>query len=220
MAFKFVILCVTLAAVNAGVIETGWQPNPWNPHATTIVKQPAIVKHVVAAESPANYEFNYEVHDTHTGDIKRQHEKAENGQVSGQYSLVDPDGFRRVVSYTADAHHGFQANVQREPVSHKVVAPAHGWQAPTVTKVIAPAPAHGWQAPSHGWQAPTVTKVIAPAPAHGWQAPSHGWQAPTVTKVIAPAPAHGWQAPSHGWQAPTVVKVQAPSHGWQSNPWA
>ncbi|CAH1710909.1 unnamed protein product [Chironomus riparius] len=236
MAFKFVILCVALAAVNAGVIETGWQPNPWNPHAATIVKQPAIIKQVVH-EEPANYEFNYEVHDTQTGDIKRQHEKAVNGAISGQYSLVDPDGFRRVVSYTADDHHGFQANVQREPVDHKLVAPAHGWQAkpahgwqaPTVTKIIAAAPSHGWEAKPQ-WQAPTVTKIISPAPSHGWQAaPAHGWQAPTVvkvqaptvTKIISPAPSHGWQAATaHGWQAPTVVKVQAPSHGWQSKPWA
>jgi hypothetical protein len=43
-------------------------------------------------EKPANYEFNYEVHDTHTGDIKRQHEKADNGKIHGEYSLVDPDG--------------------------------------------------------------------------------------------------------------------------------
>ncbi|KAL7044553.1 hypothetical protein ACKWTF_001960 [Chironomus riparius] len=193
MAFKFVILCATLAAVSAGVIETGWQPNPWNPHtatiiqpATTIVKQPALIKKVVEAESPANYEFNYEVHDTNTGDIKRQHEKAENGHISGQYSLVDPDGFRRVVSYTADDHHGFQANVQREPVDQKLLV--HPQQ--VVTKVIQPA----------------VTKVIQPA---------------TITKVLSPAPAHGWQAaPSHGWQAPTVLKVQAPSHGWQPNPHA
>ncbi|XP_070499701.1 cuticle protein 7-like [Chironomus tepperi] len=190
MAFKFVILCATLAAVSAGVIETGWQPNPWNPHtatviqpATTIVKQPAIIKKVVEAEAPANYEFNYEVHDTHTGDIKRQHEKAENGHISGQYSLVDPDGFRRVVSYTADDHHGFQANVQREPVDHKVLV-----QQPVVTKVIQPA----------------VTKVIQPATITKVVAPAHGWQA----------------APAHGWQAPTVLKVQAPSHGWQPNPHA
>lgn len=103
MAFKFVIFFAALAAVNAGIIETGWQQPQhgwnagWQPQ-TTIVKpahviaQPAIIKKVVHEEAPANYEFNYEVHDTHTGDIKRQSEKAENGHISGQYSLVDPDG--------------------------------------------------------------------------------------------------------------------------------
>lgn len=106
MAFKFVIFFAALAAVNAGVIETGWQqPSSgwqqpavaaWQPQTTYIkpaaIVQPAIVKKIVHEEAPANYEFNYEVHDSHTGDIKRQSEKAENGHVSGQYSLVDPDG--------------------------------------------------------------------------------------------------------------------------------
>lgn len=106
MAFKFVIFLATLAAVNAGVIETGWQQPQhgwqqpqhgwnagWQPQPTVIkTVQPAIIKKVVHEEAPANYEFNYEVHDTHTGDIKRQSEKAENGHISGQYSLVDPDG--------------------------------------------------------------------------------------------------------------------------------
>lgn len=57
---------------------------------------------------PANYEFQYDVNDHHTGDIKEQHEKAENGKVTGHYSLVEPDGLhRRIVEYTADAEHGF-----------------------------------------------------------------------------------------------------------------
>lgn len=100
MAFKFVIFFAALAAVNAGIIETGWQQpqqgwqqpqHGWQPQ-TTIIKPATIVKKIVHEEAPANYEFNYEVHDQHTGDIKRQNEKAENGQISGQYSLVDPDG--------------------------------------------------------------------------------------------------------------------------------
>jgi hypothetical protein len=194
MAFKFVLLCATLAAVNAGVVETGWQPNPWNQPTVykqaaivqqpTIIKQvqPALIKKVVAAEAPANYEFNYDVHDQQTGDIKRQHEVAKDGAISGQYSLIDADGYRRTVTYTADDYHGFQANVQREPAQH-------GWDnKQVITKVIQPA----------------VTKVIQPA---------------TVTKVIAPAPSQGWQQPA--WQAPTVLKVPAVSQGWtQPNPHA
>lgn len=109
MAFKFVIFCAALAAANAGIIETGWQQpqqqgwaqpqQGWAPQATYVkpaiaIAQPAIVKKIVqpAYDAPANYEFNYEVHDVHTGDIKRQSEKAENGAISGQYSLVEPDG--------------------------------------------------------------------------------------------------------------------------------
>lgn len=64
--------------------------------------QPAVVKHIQPAlikqvhhhehEEPANYEFKYDVHDTHTGDIKQQHEVAHNGQIQGEYSLIDADG--------------------------------------------------------------------------------------------------------------------------------
>lgn len=61
-----------------------------------------------AKEEPANYEFQYEVHDLNTWDIKRQKEKADNGKIHGEYSLVEPDGLhRRVVTYTADDEHGF-----------------------------------------------------------------------------------------------------------------
>jgi len=74
-------------------------------------------------ESPKKYEFKYEVHDSHTGDIKRQSETSENGVVKGQYSLIDADGLRRVVKYTADPHHGFQATVEREPTHFKVPEP-------------------------------------------------------------------------------------------------
>lgn len=67
---------------------------------------PAVEK--PAHEEPANYEFNYEVHELNTWDIKRQKEKAENGKIHGEYSLVEPDGIhRRVVTYTADDEHGF-----------------------------------------------------------------------------------------------------------------
>ncbi|KAL7044551.1 hypothetical protein ACKWTF_001958 [Chironomus riparius] len=128
MAFKIVLLFGLIAAASAGILAP-----------------------VVQHEEPANYNFNYEVHDTQTGDIKRQHEVAKDGAISGEYSLFDADGFRRVVTYTADDHHGFQANVQREPLGHKVVA------APVVTKVIQPA----------------VTKVVTPVFSHGWQPNPH-----------------------------------------------
>lgn len=57
------------------------------------------------------------------GDIKRQSETASNGAVKGQYSLIDSDGFRRIVEYTADDVHGFQATVKREPAHDKIPQP-------------------------------------------------------------------------------------------------
>ncbi|KAL7044552.1 hypothetical protein ACKWTF_001959 [Chironomus riparius] len=161
MAFKLVLSFTILSVVSAGVVDLGYNSNYYHQPAAyqpttyvqpAVIKQAAYVKQAVH-EEPANYEFNYEVHDQHTGDIKRQQEVAKDGAISGQYSLIDADGYRRVVSYTADDHHGFQANVQREPVDHKIIAQAQ----PVVTKVYQPA---------------TISKVYQPAPVfanHGHQ---------------------------------------------------
>ncbi|KAG5676664.1 hypothetical protein PVAND_006482 [Polypedilum vanderplanki] len=147
MAVKFVALFALISVCSAGVISEPGLGAYYHQPVPTVIKsvEPTLVKKVVydQHEAPANYQFNYEVHDTHTGDIKRQNEVAKDGNISGEYSLIDADGFRRVVSYTADDHHGFQANVQREPVDHKLVA-----HTPVVTKVIQPA---------------TIQKVIQPA---------------------------------------------------------
>lgn len=49
---------------------------------------------------------------------------------SGSYSLVEPDGSKRVVDYTADKHHGFSAVVKKighhghHSVEH---FPSHGY---------------------------------------------------------------------------------------------
>lgn len=64
-------------------------------------------------QAPPHYSFEYGVHDTHTGDIKTQHETREGDVVKGQYSLVEPDGSVRTVEYTADAHNGFNAVVTK-----------------------------------------------------------------------------------------------------------
>lgn len=51
--------------------------------------------------------------DPSTGDYKTQEETLQDGIVSGKYSLVEPDGSLRIVSYTADKHNGFQAVVEK-----------------------------------------------------------------------------------------------------------
>lgn len=56
---------------------------------------------------------NYQRFYRYTGDSKSQHEIRNGDVVRGQYSLTDPDGSRRTVDYTADAHNGFNAIVQR-----------------------------------------------------------------------------------------------------------
>lgn len=100
-------------------------------------------------QSHPKYSFNYGVHDSHTGDVKSQHEVRDGDVVKGQYSLVEPDGSVRTVDYTADDHHGFNAVVSKSaptvhavaPVVHaKVAAPVvYAAHAPVVAKLAAPA---------------------------------------------------------------------------------
>ncbi|KAL9706140.1 hypothetical protein quinque_009658 [Culex quinquefasciatus] len=102
MAFKFFLLSALIAVASAGLL-------------------PVAVKHVEYADAPAEYQFSYSVHDDHTGDIKSQQEERHGDDVKGQYTLIDADGYRRVVDYTADEHNGFNAVVRREPLTQKVV---------------------------------------------------------------------------------------------------
>ncbi|XP_052753996.1 larval cuticle protein A2B-like [Galleria mellonella] len=88
------------------------------------------------------YSFAYDVQDGLTGDSKTQHESRDGDVVQGSYSVVDPDGTKRTVEYTADPHNGFNAVVYREPVGVKVAAVAKvaapvAYAAP-VAKIAAP----------------------------------------------------------------------------------
>ncbi|KXJ79883.1 hypothetical protein RP20_CCG027615 [Aedes albopictus] len=63
--------------------------------------------------SHPKYKFEYGVKDFHTGDSKDQWEHRDGDVVKGQYTLHEADGTKRVVEYTSDKHHGFQAHVKR-----------------------------------------------------------------------------------------------------------
>ncbi|XP_052847791.1 cuticle protein 21 [Drosophila gunungcola] len=70
------------------------------------------------------YKFAYDVQDTLTGDSKTQEETRDGDIVRGSYSLIEPDGSRRIVSYYADSINGFNAVVQKDvPVAVAPVAP-------------------------------------------------------------------------------------------------
>lgn len=105
-------------------------------HSPVIAAAHPVVKHVVADPVDPNphYSFSYGVSDPHTGDNKQQEETLANGVVHGSYSLQEPDGTIRKVTYTADKINGFNAVVEKHGVAHHV-AP--------VAKVLAPAIAHG-----------------------------------------------------------------------------
>ncbi|XP_026735003.1 cuticle protein 8-like [Trichoplusia ni] len=65
------------------------------------------------------YEFGYEVEDSHTGDIKSQHEHRDGDVVKGSYSLHQPDGSVRHVDYHGDDHTGFHSTLKHS--THHIV---------------------------------------------------------------------------------------------------
>jgi hypothetical protein len=64
------------------------------------------------------YNFAYRVHDSDSG-TSLGHSEVRNGNVvHGSYSVMDPDGYMRTVSYTSDPVYGFNALVDRQPFAH------------------------------------------------------------------------------------------------------
>ncbi|KAL1130804.1 hypothetical protein AAG570_012045, partial [Ranatra chinensis] len=82
---------------------------------------PAVPLHTVVPTVPSlkylpRYRFSYGVEDRFSGDSKTHEETRDGDRVEGHYSLVEPDGWRRVVHYRADSATGFNAVVTRHPV--------------------------------------------------------------------------------------------------------
>ncbi|XP_052901446.1 cuticle protein-like isoform X3 [Anopheles moucheti] len=156
MAFKFVTFAALIAVARAGLIASPAVSYAAAPAvvAAPITKvayaaAPAVVAAPVAkvayAAQPEEYDanphysFSYGISDALTGDSKSQQESRSGDVVQGSYSVVDPDGTKRTVEYTADPHNGFNAVVHREPLAAKVVAaaPTISYAAP-VAKLAAP----------------------------------------------------------------------------------
>ena len=178
MAFKFIVVLALASVASAGHLTVapayahgGYAHGayavaaPAPAYVKTIAAAPAVLK-TVEYEAPAQYDFSYGVSDPLTGDHKSQVESRHGDNVHGSYSLVDSDGFKRTVEYTADEHNGFNAVVRREPLAHAVAAP--------VAKVIAPVAQY----------APVAKVVAAAAPVHYAAAPV-AYAAP-VAKIAAP----------------------------------
>lgn len=72
-----------------------------------MVKTIVATKQVEDYDANPQYSFAYDVQDSLTGDSKSQHETRNGDVVEGHYSLIDSDGHKRTVHYTADPVHGF-----------------------------------------------------------------------------------------------------------------
>lgn len=101
------------------------------------------------------YHFTYDVKDEHTGDVKSQSEERDGGIVKGRYSLIEPDGSKRTVEYTADDHNGFNAVVLKDhgfhPQPYKA-APAYptaGYHEAGLAYPAADFPSHAAAVPPH-----------------------------------------------------------------------
>lgn len=71
-----------------------------------------------SVQAPPKYTFKYGVKDPHTKDDKGQWEERDGDVVHGGYSVVQPDGRIRKVTYTSDKHNGFNAQVHYENHAH------------------------------------------------------------------------------------------------------
>ncbi|XP_035782950.1 cuticle protein-like [Anopheles albimanus] len=204
MAFKFLTFAALIAVARAGVIATPAVSYHAAPAvvaapvakvaysaAPAVVAAAPIAKVAYAAqpeEYDANphYSYSYGISDALTGDSKSQQESRSGDVVQGSYSLVDADGFKRTVDYTADPHNGFNAVVHREPLAAKTVVAA----APVATKVIAQ--------PAVAYAAPVAKTISYAAPV----AKTISYAAPVATKTVVATPAVAYAAP--------VAKLAAP----------
>ncbi|KAG8248567.1 hypothetical protein J6590_036924 [Homalodisca vitripennis] len=163
-------------------------------HAAPAYAPAYAAKAVVDEYDPhPQYSFAYDIQDAHTGDYKSQHESRDGDVVHGSYSLVEPDGSKRTVEYTADPHNGFNAVVHKEAGAHPVAyaAPVAKYAAP-----VAYAPVAKYAAPVAKYAAPAYTTYAAPvakyaAPAYGYAAPVAKYAAPAYASYAAPAYAYG-----------------------------
>ncbi|XP_017064122.1 larval cuticle protein A2B [Drosophila eugracilis] len=148
MAFKFVALFALIAAASAGVLPAAQVYHAATPVATYAGPAPAAVlktvAHPVLAKADEEYDphpqykYAYDVQDSLSGDSKSQVEERDGDVVRGEYSLIDSDGFKRTVQYTADPINGFNAVVNREPLV-KTVVKAVAPVAPVYASYAAPA---------------------------------------------------------------------------------
>ncbi|XP_063980686.1 larval cuticle protein A2B-like [Diachasmimorpha longicaudata] len=131
MIAEVVVVIALSAAVSGSVIPAA--PVALGP----AVPVAPVLKPVHEYDPHPQYTYAYDVQDALTGDSKSQHETRNGDVVSGSYSLIEADGTRRIVEYTADPINGFNAVVHREPAVVKAVVPA--------VAPIAPASALGFR---------------------------------------------------------------------------
>ncbi|XP_050299077.1 larval cuticle protein A2B-like [Anthonomus grandis grandis] len=165
MALKFVAFATLLAYVQAGNLL----------HSAA----PAVAYSAAPAEEydpHPQYSYGYNVQDGLTGDSKSQSETRDGDVVQGSYSLIEADGTRRIVDYTADPINGFNAVVHKEPA-----AVAYAAQAPLAYASHA-APLTYSASPTIAKTAPLAYAAPAPLAYASHAAPLAYSAAPAIAK--------------------------------------
>ncbi|XP_045504330.1 larval cuticle protein A2B-like [Colias croceus] len=158
MAFKFVVFSCIVAIARASVYVGA--------PAAPVVAAPPVAARLEEFDALPQYRFGYNVADSLTGDYKSQQEQRDGDLVQGSYSLVDPDGTRRTVDYSADSVNGFNAVVRKEPlvaaapavVAEPAVVPARLAAAPVAAAPLVAAPVARYTA---AYTAPAAYAPIA-----------------------------------------------------------
>lgn len=100
-------------------------PAPLIARAAPVVATPVVAARAEFDDAYPQYTYAYNVNDAITGDSKTQEETREGDIVRGSYSLIEPDGSRRIVNYYADPINGFNAVVSKDaPVVAPIVSAA------------------------------------------------------------------------------------------------
>ncbi|EFA05952.1 larval cuticle protein A2B [Tribolium castaneum] len=117
MALKKILLAISLIHLSVAEAEN----LPYS-HLVRIPSASKIVNAVIQepATTRPHYNFNYQVQDPYSGDRKSQVEVRHGNVVQGSYSLIEPDGTRRIVDYYADPISGFKAEVRKEILNNKL----------------------------------------------------------------------------------------------------
>ncbi|XP_060852731.1 cuticle protein 7-like isoform X2 [Rhopalosiphum padi] len=147
------------------------------------------------ADAPPKYNFAYDVSDAYTGDYKTQTEVRDGDYVKGQYTVVEPDGTKRVVDYTADEQNGFNAVVSKEGHPAPSV-PAHRPQdaGPVYRPVQAVPAAPAYRPVAAPAYRPVAAPAYRPAAALAYRPAYKPAYKPSITSAAyRPAPAAVYQ---------------------------
>ncbi|XP_023313764.1 larval cuticle protein A2B-like [Trichogramma pretiosum] len=155
MSMKIFVVAALVACASAGLV-------PADVEITTVTPEDF--------DHHPQYSFNYGVSDPLSGDHKSQEETRDGDKVKGSYSLIDADGTKRTVDYTADDVNGFNAVVRRE-AAVAVAAPVVNTVVPSLVKTISPVVHTYPAAPVVSYSSPIVHRYAHIAPAYTY---SHG----------------------------------------------